>query len=63
MDLIITTPRIGRFFREVGRPAGSPPMTAQELAHFVDTAHRYGYRLGTPDDNAAVGIELPSFTG
>ncbi|WP_241524308.1 cupin domain-containing protein [Mycobacterium paraense] len=27
VDLIITTARMGRFFREVGRPVGSPPPT------------------------------------
>ncbi|AWT54458.1 cupin domain-containing protein [Mycolicibacterium smegmatis] len=62
VDLVITTPQIGRFFREIGRPAGPPPMTPAELAHFVATAQRYGYRLGTPEENAAVGITLPGFT-
>jgi len=63
VDLIITTPRMGRFFREIGRPVGSPPPTPQELGHFVETATRYGYRLGTPEENAAVGITVPGFTG
>jgi quercetin dioxygenase-like cupin family protein len=63
VDLIITTARMGRFFREVGRPVGSPPPTAQEVARFVETAGRYGYRLATPDENAAVGIALPLFSG
>jgi hypothetical protein len=61
VDLIITTPRLGRFFKEVGRPVGAPPPTAAEMANFVETAIRYGYRLGTPEENAAVGIELPTF--
>ncbi|BBX93785.1 cupin domain-containing protein [Mycolicibacterium boenickei] len=63
VDLVITTPRMGRFFQEVGRPADAPPRTPDEVAHFVETAHRYGYRLGTPEENAAVGIALPSFNG
>jgi quercetin dioxygenase-like cupin family protein len=63
VDLIITTPRMGRFFREIGRPVGAPPPTPQEVGHFVETAARYGYRLGTPEENAAVGIILPTFTG
>ena len=63
VDLIITTPRMGRFFREIGRPVGAPPPTPQELGHFVETAARYGYRLGTPEENAAVGIMLPTFAG
>jgi hypothetical protein len=63
VDLIITTARMGRFFREVGRPVGSPPPTAREVARFVETAGRYGYRLATPDENAAVGITVPAFSG
>jgi quercetin dioxygenase-like cupin family protein len=63
VDLIITTPRMGRFFREIGRPVGAPPPTPRELGHFIETAARYGYRLGTPEENAAVGIMLPTFAG
>ena len=62
VDLIITTAAMGRFFREVGRPVGSPPPTAGEVAHFAETASRFGYRLATPEENAAVGITLPAFT-
>ncbi|ORW84686.1 cupin [Mycobacterium sp. IEC1808] len=63
VDLIITTARMGRFFREVGRPVGSPPPTAREVARFVEVAGRYGYWLATPDENAAVGITVPAFSG
>jgi quercetin dioxygenase-like cupin family protein len=62
VDLIITTAAMGRFFREVGRPVGSPPPTAREVAGFAETARRFGYRLATPEENAAVGIMLPAFT-
>ncbi|MBO0880935.1 MAG: cupin domain-containing protein [Mycobacterium sp.] len=62
VDLIITTPLMGRFFREVGRPVGFPPPTAQEVARFAEIASSYGYRLATPEENAAVGITLPTFT-
>ena len=62
VDLIITTAAMGRFFREVGRPIGSPPPTAREVARFAQTASRFGYRLATPEENAAVGIALPAFT-
>jgi mannose-6-phosphate isomerase-like protein (cupin superfamily) len=59
IDLIVTTARLGRFFLEVGRPVtGSPPPpTPDEIAHFVAVAAHYGYTLGTPEDNASVGIE------
>jgi quercetin dioxygenase-like cupin family protein len=61
VDLIVTTSRLGRFFLEVGRPVtGSlQPPTPDEIAHFVVVAANYGYTLGTPEDNAAVGIETP----
>jgi len=59
IDLIVTTARLGRFFLEVGRPVtGSPQLpTPDEIAHFVAVAAHYGYTLGTPEDNAAVGME------
>jgi quercetin dioxygenase-like cupin family protein len=65
IDLIVTTARLGRFFLEVGHPVtGSPqPPTPDELAHFVAVAARYGYTLGTPEDNVAVGIEIPDQAG
>jgi hypothetical protein len=60
IDLIITSARLGRFFREVGRPSTgpTPPPTPEELVHFVAVATKYGYMLGSPEDNAAVGIDL-----
>lgn len=61
VDLIITTSRMGEFFREIGRPVDAPPPTAEEVANFVATAMRYGYHLGTPEENAAVGITIPTF--
>jgi quercetin dioxygenase-like cupin family protein len=58
VDLIITTTRMGKFFKEIGRPVtGSPqPPTPEEVARFIATAAKYGYKLGTPEENAAVGI-------
>jgi quercetin dioxygenase-like cupin family protein len=56
VDLIITTARMGNFFREVGRPVGSPPPTGHDMLNFAATAGRYGYWLASPDENAAVGI-------
>ena len=58
--LMVTTARMGKFFREVGRPVGSPPPTAQEMARFVAIARRYGYLLASPEENAAIGITLPA---
>ena len=61
VDLIVTTRRMGRFFQEVGRPAeNAVPPSPEDVACFADLAATYGYSLATPEENAAVGIELPS---
>jgi quercetin dioxygenase-like cupin family protein len=57
--LLVTTMKLGRFFREVGRPTTSvplPPPTPADLQRFGDVVHRYGYWMGDSEDNAAVGI-------
>ena len=50
--IIVSTVRIGRFFREVA--------TRATPEHFVETAARYGYWNATPEENAAAGLPLPS---
>ena len=58
--LITTTPEIGRFFQEVGRPVVAGyrphPPTPRELDHFARVAAQYRHWLGTQAENAAVGI-------
>jgi len=63
IDLLVTTARLGRFFQEVGTPATEPPQppTPDDVARLVAAASRYGYTQGTPEENHAVGIELPKF--
>jgi mannose-6-phosphate isomerase-like protein (cupin superfamily) len=65
IDLIVTTARLGQFFEEIGRPVTDSlaPPTPDELAHFLETSAEYGYLLGTSEENAAVGIEMPTFSG
>jgi quercetin dioxygenase-like cupin family protein len=61
VNLIITTKKLGRFFQEVGRPVtGAPqlPPTPEELARFAAVSAKYGYWNATPEENAAVGIDL-----
>jgi quercetin dioxygenase-like cupin family protein len=60
IELVITTVRMGRFFQEIGRPIIGPTRRSSpdDLAEFVAAAARYGYTLGTAEDNAAVGIVL-----
>jgi Cupin domain len=60
--IIVTTPRLGRFFLEVGNPVAAgafpkPPSPA-DVQHFAEAAARYRHWLGTPEENAAVGIRL-----
>jgi quercetin dioxygenase-like cupin family protein len=47
VQLITTTPKLGRFFQEIGRPATTgvspPPPTPDELEHFARVANKYGY--------------------
>ena len=58
VELVVTTARLGRFFQEVARSDTGQPPTSAELAAFVAVATRYGYDLGTAEQNAAVGIAL-----
>ena len=51
---IVSTGRLGSFFREVAAPAADP------LRHFLETAERYGYWNATPEENAEVGLLLPA---
>jgi mannose-6-phosphate isomerase-like protein (cupin superfamily) len=60
---VVSTGRIGRFFREVGdrispgvQPAAVSPAAIQR---FLTVAARYGYWNATPEENARVGIALP----
>jgi quercetin dioxygenase-like cupin family protein len=63
VDLMITTARLGRFFAEAGRPVTGPPSPPApgDVARFTAVAARYGHTLGTPEENAAVGIQMPKF--
>jgi len=59
--LFVTTMRMGRFFRDIGRPAATVqpgPPRPEDLGRFFETAQRYGYWLGGPADNAAVGLSF-----
>ncbi len=60
--LIITTAKLGNFLEEIGitiSGEGQPLAPSPErLQHFVETGIRYGYWLGNPEENAAIGISL-----
>lgn len=65
VDLVVTTIRMGEFFKAVGLPTtGEPvPVTAERLGTFLAATRKYGYTLATPEENAAAGIDLPAFSG
>ncbi|MGO4270996.1 hypothetical protein AB4Z22_14300 [Paenibacillus sp. TAF58] len=59
--LVASTAKMGEFFNEISRPADTippGPPSPEVLHHFVEVAIAYGYWLGTPDDNASIGILL-----
>jgi quercetin dioxygenase-like cupin family protein len=60
VDLVITGTRLGRFFRELARPDVGlrGQLTPDDLRQLIALSTKYGYVLGTPEQNAAVGIEL-----
>ena len=62
IELVITTARLGNWFEEVGTPATSAPRppAADDLERFLAASSRYGYWLGSPEDNAAVGLRMLS---
>jgi len=61
VELIITSARLGDWFNEAGRPADGDtwPPTMDDLARLFMVSAKYGYRLGSPAENRAAGIELP----
>jgi quercetin dioxygenase-like cupin family protein len=57
--LFVTQMRLARFFRDIGRPmADHRAPTPADIRRLADVAHAYGYWLGSPADNAAVGISI-----
>jgi quercetin dioxygenase-like cupin family protein len=62
VQLVTTTPQLGRFFQEVGRAVTPgvtlPPPTPEEVQHFIRVAGRYQIWIGSPAENAAVGISI-----
>jgi quercetin dioxygenase-like cupin family protein len=62
VQLVATTPRLGKFFRQIGRPvtpdeSRSAP-TPDDLERFARVAAAHQHWLGNPEENAAIGISL-----
>jgi quercetin dioxygenase-like cupin family protein len=62
VQLVITTARLGRFFQDVGKPITPTtppgPPTPQDIQRFMEVAAAYGHWLGSPAENAAIGIRV-----
>jgi quercetin dioxygenase-like cupin family protein len=60
--LLITTGKMGNFLDEISAPVPGNGRqitpSAERLRHFVETAARYGFWLGSPHDNGAIGITM-----
>ncbi len=58
--LIITTPKLGRYFLEAGRPlsSASQPLSSEDNARHAALSAKYGYWDATPAENAAVGLQF-----
>jgi quercetin dioxygenase-like cupin family protein len=58
--LIITTPRLGQFFLEAGRPVAeaAQPATSKDLARLSSAAAKFGYWHASQEENLAIGIYL-----
>ena len=69
VSLLVTTAKLGRFLRDVGTrvapgtaPTGAAP-APEALERFLAVAERYGYWNATPEENAHLGIPVPSAAG
>jgi quercetin dioxygenase-like cupin family protein len=60
--VLVTTSRMYEFFGEVSKPFDPnqrpAPPTPEEIKKFSATVARYGYWMGSPEENAAIGIRL-----
>lgn len=60
--VVVTTSKLYEFFREVTKPFDSSysaaPQTPDELQEFFKTVERYGYWMGSPEENAAIGLSM-----
>jgi hypothetical protein len=60
MILIAATPRIYEFFRELAKPydPGEPPgpPNQRDMQRLIGLAAKYGYWVGSPEDNDSIGL-------
>jgi hypothetical protein len=56
--LVVTTPKLGRFLWEIGQFVATAG-TDGALNELMSLSESYGYWMGSPQENADVGIALP----
>ena len=59
---VVTTSKMYEFFHEVSKPfdadQSATPSTPEEIQEFLRTVARYGYWMGSPEENAAIGLHI-----
>jgi quercetin dioxygenase-like cupin family protein len=59
VSIAITDAQLYYFFRELGVRAGQPiPNSTEQIQKLLGTAERYEYWLGSPQENAQIGLSL-----
>lgn len=53
--ICVTTTQVGRFLRKISAAGLSPEEQAQR---FLELVHAHGYWLASPEENAAVGLDV-----
>ncbi|HTG39139.1 hypothetical protein [Sphingomonas sp.] len=56
--VLVTTPRMARFFDEISVSQADAAMTTERLAHFSDTCAAFEFWNASPTEQAAIGIDL-----
>ncbi|WP_213804660.1 cupin domain-containing protein [Granulicella sp. dw_53] len=57
--LVVTTVRMGVFLQKASSPAETKPnaqTASTQKEHFLKLVEEYGYWLGSPEDNQAIGL-------
>jgi quercetin dioxygenase-like cupin family protein len=59
--VLVTPDQLYKFFREIAKPLGTlpaAPPSPEQMQHLFVAAAKYSYWMGSPEENAAIGIHL-----
>jgi quercetin dioxygenase-like cupin family protein len=59
--VLVTQEQLYAFFREIAKPLKGQPSalpSPEEMQHLFVAASKYSYWMGSPEENAAIGINL-----